>query len=41
MHPSPRTRKGDDGFTNRSPTARKGIPGFTLATRYAHSPNLA
>lgn len=40
MHPSPSTRKGDHGFTNRSPTARKGVPGFTLAGRYAHSSNL-
>ena len=41
MHPSPSTHKGDDGFTNRSPTARKGIPGFTPAGLYAHSPNLS
>lgn len=28
MHPSPSTRKGVAGFTNRSPTDRKGVAGF-------------
>ena len=49
MHPSPSTHKGDDGFTNSHQYPNRVTPrdpnrvatGFTLATRYAHSPNLS